>query len=493
MRQAITSAISALAALSLSSGAAATPVSQDPKVAAKLRIAERWLATQLAHEAVPGASAAIIHDQEVVWSKGFGFANAERKVPATPQTRYSICSISKLFTSMAAMRERDAGRLDLDKPIGGYLDWYTIRDVQKPDGPVTARGIMSHVAGLPREADTPYWSMTSFPDLSTVKERLSQQSNLYRAYQNLQYSNLGMTLLGEAVASTSGQNYHDYMRRHFIAPLGLTRTTSDLPRSHYGDQLAIGYTARKTGWKRKPIPFYTLNAIAPAAGFASTAEDLGKFASWQFRLLSQGGESVLKSSTLREMHRVHWMTPDRPDQTWGLGFISWQHGGKTMVGHDGYCPGYRTALMMRPQDKIAVIVMTNVNDIDPNTLGNTLYDLVAADIVKATTTKTATTPSPVAAQAGNKPDLSIYEGLYASSIYDDESYVVAYGDELLIAELYSDEPAKDPPRYRYVAGNTFRRIRKDDTLGEELRFDMGANGRAVRVWSHSNYLDRIGS
>ena len=473
------------------SGASAAPVAGDAKVAAKLRLAERWLATQLAHNAVPGASAAIVHDQQIVWSKGFGYANLENKVPATPQTRYSICSVSKLFTSMAAMRERDAGRLDIDKPIGTYLDWYRIKDVEKPDGPVTARAIMSHVAGLPREADTPYWSQTRFPDLPTVKSRLAQQSSLYRAYDHLQYSNLGMTLLGEAIASTAGQTYHDYMRGNFIAPLGLTRTTSDLPREHYGRELAIGYQARKGGWKRERFPFYTLNAIAPAAGFASTVEDLGKFASWQFRLLAQGGDTILKSSTLREMQRVHWMTPDKPDQTWGLGFISWQHGGKTMVGHDGYCPGYRASLMMRPQDKIAVIVMTNVNDADPNAFAETLYDLAAADIVKAAGGKKDAAAAPATTATAPKPNLAAYEGTYAAPEYDDDTAVVAHGDELLTMPLYSAAPVKRIDRYRHVSGHVFRRIRDDDSLAEELRFEVGPDGRARRIWQHSNYADRV--
>ncbi|MDQ3145314.1 MAG: beta-lactamase family protein [Pseudomonadota bacterium] len=471
-------------------------MSADPKVAAKLRIADKWMATQLAHEGVPGASVAIVHDQQIIWSRGFGHANVEARVPATSQTRYSICSISKLFTSMAAMRERDAGRLDIDKPIGTYIDWYKIKDVEKPDGPVTARGIMSHVAGLPREADTPYWTRAEFPDLASVKSRLAEQSNLYRAYDYQQYSNLGMTLLGEAVASTSRQGYHDYIRAHFLTPLGLTRTTSELPERLYGKELAVGYQARKAGWDRKPFPFYTVNALAPAAGFASTVEDLGKFASWQFRLLEQGGDTILKSSTLREMQRVHWMTPDKPDETWGLGFASFQHAGKTMIGHGGYCPGYRASLMMRPQDKLAYIVMVNVNDANPGKYARELYDLTAADIGKAVSAAkavptAATVPAPVTGK--QKPDLAIYEGSYSTPRYDDDVYISAYGDDLLVAPLYTASVAKDAEKFRHVSGNLFRRVRADDSLAEELRFDLDASGRAIRAWHHSNYVDRTGS
>ena len=477
--------------------AAPARIADDPKVAARLRAAEAWIETTLARENIAGASMAIVHDQQPVWSRGFGYANVERRVPATPQTRYSVCSISKLFTSMAAMRERDAGRLDIDRPISDYVRWYNIRDVQSPDGPVTARGIMSHAAGLPREADTPYWSEVRFPDIATVRARMGEQTNLYRAYDQLQYSNLGMALLGEAVAASSGQDYHDYVRANFLQPLGLTRTTSELPVRLRGGEFAIGYAARRMGWQREPIAAYRLNALAPAAGFASTAEDLGLFASWQFRLLSAGGENVLRSSTLREMQRVHWMTPDRPDETWGLGFAVYQYANKTFVGHGGYCPGYRSALMMRPQDKLAIIVMMNVDDGRTALFTRQLYDLVGADIVRAAAAAAppsgpAPTPPPPPAAAGPVPavDLTRFEGAYVASHAAADTYVAPYGNELMVIDLFVDEPSKDITRLRHVHGNTFRVVRANDSLAEEVRFDAAPDGRTTRMWWHSNYLTR---
>jgi CubicO group peptidase (beta-lactamase class C family) len=486
-----------LTAMLLPAPAVAQEIAKDAKVAARLRAAEAWIETQLAHDNVAGASMAIVHDQEVVWSRGFGYANVARKVPATPRTRYSICSISKLFTSIAAMRERDAGRLDIDRPISDYVDWYNIRDVESPDGPVTARGIMSHVAGLPREADTPYWTEAKFPDIATVRARLGEQTNLYRAYEHLQYSNLGMALLGEAVAATAKQNYHDYVRANLLAPLGLSRTTSELPVKLRGGEFAIGYGARRTGWAREAIPGYTVNALAPAAGFASTAEDLGRFASWQFRVLAGGDQNVLKSSTLREMHRVHWMTPDDPSETWGLGFSNYQYAGKTFVGHGGYCPGYRTTLMMRPQDKLAFIVLINVDDGDAGRFARQLYNLVGADIVRAAAAAKPASgpepqpqPPPSAAPPAPAVDLTRFEGTYAGVHSADDLHVAPYGNELMLLDLFAATPADEIIRLRHVEGNRFVRLRKDDSLAEEIRFDTDRSGRATRLWWHSNYLDR---
>ena len=473
-------------AASISVNPAAAPaqaVATNPDVGARLRAAEAWLGTQLGRDGVPGASAAIVHDQQLLWAKGYGHANVRGKVRATPATRYSICSISKLFTSMAAMRERDAGRLNIDAPVSQYLSWFNIRDAEKSDGPATARGIMSHVAGLPRESDTPYWREAKFPDIASVRARLAEQSNLYRPYAAQQYSNLGMTLLGEMVAVTSGQSYHDYVSAKFLRPLALTRTTSELPVERHGKDFAIGYTSRQTGWDRNAFPAYKLNAIAPAAGFASTAEDLGKLASWQFRLLEKGGENVLRASTLREMHRVHWMTPDKPDETWGLGFANFIHNGKSFVGHSGWCPGYRSVLMMRPQDKLAIVILTNADDANTGRLSRELYDLVGPEIAKAA--KATKPPEP------RKANFSAFEGVYGAARSASDMHFSQVGEELVGVSLYGETSvAKNATRWRHESGNVFRRIREDETLGEELRFETGPSGRVTRLWIHSNPLDR---
>jgi CubicO group peptidase (beta-lactamase class C family) len=224
----------------------------DPALATKLRIAEHWVRTKLAQENVPGASMAIVHDQRLVWARGFGLADLKSKTPATPQTRYGICSISKIFTSMAAMRERDAGRLDLDRPLSAYLGGYSLPPMEAGEGEITPRAIMTHSSGLPREADFRYWSDQKFPALDELKARLGQQKRLFQPFERHQYSNLGMSLLGEAVAGLSGRSYGEYIVANFLRPLGMARTTADIPIELRGKELAVPYRPRKFGWERRP-------------------------------------------------------------------------------------------------------------------------------------------------------------------------------------------------------------------------------------------------
>jgi CubicO group peptidase (beta-lactamase class C family) len=102
-----------------------------------------------------------------------------------------------------------------------------------------------------------------------------------------------------------------------------------MPAAEQGKRLATGYSSITRSGTRDKIQFFQAKGIAPAAGYASTVEDLGKFASWQFKALAGGWQEVLKLSTLREMQRIHWVDPDN-ETTWGLGFAVWRTGGKAL-------------------------------------------------------------------------------------------------------------------------------------------------------------------
>src|SRR5688500_2396727 len=135
-----------------------TNLSTDPGVRSGLDLLTASLEAQLAHGGAPGVppglSIAIVHDQTVLWARGFGFADAERKRPATPDTLYRIGSITKLFTATAIMQLRDAGKLRVDDPVTTYLPWFSIGNTLGK--PITVRHLITHTSGLPREAGFPY-------------------------------------------------------------------------------------------------------------------------------------------------------------------------------------------------------------------------------------------------------------------------------------------------------------------------------------------------
>ncbi|MEO0399125.1 MAG: serine hydrolase domain-containing protein [Pseudomonadota bacterium] len=473
-------AAAAASILQCAAPALSAEISDDPRVAARLRAANAWLETYLGHEAVPAGSFAIVHDQKIVWASGYGVADINGQVPVNADTRYSICSISKLFTSIAAMQLRDAGEIDLDAPIDNYLDWYAIKDKEGTDEPVTVRNILSHVSGLPRESDFPYWTTADFPTIEAVRARLQDQTELYQPYDQYQYSNLGMTLLGEIVAETSGQSYDAYIRREILDPLGMTSTTTDMPEALHGGSLAVGYYDRNGKGERAAVSFYTTNGIAPAAGFASSVNDLAKFASWQFRLRENGGEEILERRTLREMQRTHWTDPQGSDYYWGLGFRANNVNGDVFWGHSGYCPGYRADLTMALADKLAYIALVNVNDVGPANIARQLHGLTAQSVREA-----ADDP-----RRQRRSKLARFEGVYANENFNWDQYIGFDGETLFSIELYTDRPADSYTEYEQISDTVFRERRDDGKVSDDMRFELDDDGNVIKLWYHSNYLNR---
>jgi CubicO group peptidase (beta-lactamase class C family) len=452
---------------------------QNPRIAQALEVAKVYLDATRAYQQIPGLSVAIVKDQDVVWSGGFGVTDLDRKTPATASTIYSICSISKLFTSVAVMQLRDQGKVRLDDPVAKHLAWFGALKRNKPEaGDITVEGILTHASGLPRETDHPYWTGPDFPFQTheQIVAGLSHQEALYPAETYWQYSNLGITLAGEIVSAASGKPYADYVQEKILGPLGLTSTSPDMPAAEVGKRLATGYSSLTRAGTRNKVQFYQAKGIAPAAGYASTVEDLGRFASWQFKALSGGGQDVLKLSSLREMQRVHFTDPDG-ELTWGLGFAVWRVGGKTFVGHGGSCPGYRSQLLLRPEDKIAVAVAANAM-IDAGGIAQDVYALMAP----ALTGKAPEKPD---------PDFSAYLGTYTSQPWGGESAIVAWEDGIADMGLPNDNPVNALTKLKKTGEHTFRRVRRDGELGEEVKFEMGPDGKATAIVWNVNRRSRI--
>jgi CubicO group peptidase (beta-lactamase class C family) len=475
-------AVLVLVLFPVASGWAQT-LTDDPRVASALELLEVWVEAQRDYEDIPGLSIAVVHDQEVVWSAGFGYADVERQAPATPNTIYSICSISKLFTSIGVMQLRDQGRLRLDDPVAAHLPWFDLRQAYEDSPPITVQGLLTHSSGLPRESDFPYWTGPEFefPTREQVIERVSSQETLYPAYQYFQYSNLGLTLAGEIVAEVSGRPYADYVRQNILGPLGLESTSPEIPAEQRGGRLATGYGARGREGERSELTMLQVRGIAPAAGFASTVLDLAKFASWQFRLLEQGGEEVLRANTLREMHRVHWVDSDWSTH-WGLGFAVYRRDDKTFVGHGGSCPGYRSSFLTRPEEEFAAIAMTNAIDANPGRYTSNAYKIVAPAVARALESEgEATQPDPA---------LRMYAGTYGTA-WGGEVAVLPWKDGLAYLYLPTDDALDGLTRLKQVGEHTFRRVRSDDELGEEIVFELDEAGVVTRFKRNSNYYPKV--
>ncbi len=476
-------AVAIAGVLGLAPDLPAEPISADPRVADAVAAWEAWVEYHLATQRIPGAATAVIHDQEVLSMRGYGLANPDEQIPATPSTIFSICSISKLFTSVALMQLRDEGAVRLDNPVTEYLEWFDLQDTFADDEQITVRGILSHSSGLPRESDHPYWSDPDFvfPTREEIIDRLGDQTTLYPAARYYQYSNLGLSLAGEIVSQVSDEDFHQRIRGQILESLGMNDTFSEMPEEEWGKRLALGFSELGRDGTRRPLPLFQARGIAPAAGFASTAADLSRFAHWNFRLLDDGEQEILKSSTLREMQRVQWMDPDW-DTTRGLGFGVYRSNGRTYVGHGGSCPGYRSRFLLDTKSEIGVIVLANATGTPVDLFTERGHELIRPAVDKA---KKSPEDLPE-----RDLDLDRYVGIYDSAW--GQTAILRWEEGLAALWLGTRNPKEDLSKLERTGEHIFRRLRQDDeSLGEEWFFEVDDDGLVVRLKQHGNWETRI--
>ncbi len=461
--------------------AQSSALADKDEVASAIRLWQAWIESQMAYRGQPGLSVGIVYDQELIWSRGFGFRDLQAKLSATPQTDYRIASITKLFTASAVLQLRDAGKLQLDDPVVKYLPWFKLREGTEASPVITIRHLLTHTSGLPRESDFPYWSDANFPTREQMIDMLHNQEAAYSAETRWKYSNLAVALAGEVVSAVSGEPYEGYVEKHILAPLGMNSTSfPDAPGRD--SQLAAAYGRRMPDGSRRDRPFMNTKGITPAAGLSSNVEDLSRFVMLQFRDGRAGDKQILKGSTLKEMHRLQWIEPDWQSGQ-GLGFAIDRIGTRTIVGHGGALAGYRTNISFSAEEKLGVIVLTNSDDGDPFSYAREFYELVAPAIAKAV--------APAAKLAPVDPAWNHYIGLYRSPWSDFQVLIVNH--ELVMINPQAQNLKHSMLTLTPAGPNTFKISGENGgaNVGELLVFEIGADGKVSRIKIGSNYADAV--
>jgi len=453
-----------------------------PEVKGALAIVDAWIDGVRDYQNVPGISIGFVVDQELIYANGYGYSNIKKKIPADVDTIYSICSISKLFTSIGVMQMRDAGKLTLRDPVSKHLDWFNINEAHAGSGPTRIFGLLTHSSGLPRESDFPYWGDEKFPFPSKKQmvDKLAKQQTLYPADTFFQYSNLGLSLAGEIVQKHSGMPYEEYIQDAILNPIALSDTRTYFPKNLHGKQMAVGYSGRSRAGKRKIVAPFDTKAVTPAAGFTSTVKDLAAFASWNFRVLDGAESSVISPNTLREMHRVHWVDPDWKT-TWGLGFSVREAKGQTIVGHGGGCPGYITSFAMVPKHKVAAIALTNAADGPAGPISLSMLAVVGEALEKAANPTSQIEPL---------PDLSRYEGNYGGSVWGGENAIRQWGKDLASINLPSTN-LTDITKLKHVEGDIFVVMTKEGEERYRIEFQTNKKGEINGLLRHSNVVRKL--
>jgi CubicO group peptidase (beta-lactamase class C family) len=356
--------IPALAVCLLTSSLAA----QRPVPPALPRDLDAYVARVMKEFEVPGIALAVVKDGRVVLAKGYGVRKLGEPTPVDPQTLFGIASNTKAFTATALGLLVEDGKLQWDAPVIDYLPWFQMYDpfVTRE---LTIRDLLVHRSGLGLGAGDLLWWPTSTYDRKEIARRLRyiKPATSFRsayAYDNVLYS-----VAGEVIEAVSGQTWEDFVASRILARVGMTGSSVRHSAAAAGGNVATPH-AVIDGHVRAIAPFGSDN-VNPAGGINASAADIAK---WLIVQLDSGrladGTRLFSQRTARELWSV--VTPIRPATPppelaplratflgYALGFNVRDYRGWKIVTHTGGLPGYVSRLMLVPDHKLGIAVLTN--------------------------------------------------------------------------------------------------------------------------------------
>ena len=313
-----------------------------PDLAAKVQAAVNDVMTRT-H--VPSASVGIVRDGKIVYTQAFGMARLSPALPATPEMHYAIGSISKQFTTACVMLLVQEGKMSLDDPVAKWFPELTRANE------VTVRNLLSHTSGYqdyaPQDYTIPAWTRPTTAN-AIIHEWATKPLDFDPGTQ-YQYSNTNFNIVGLIVEKVSGQPFWRFLSTRVLQPLGMSRTI-DLDTQH--DQL------EPTGYMRNALgPLRPAQSEAPGwyfadGGMAMPASDL---LTWD---ISEMNRSLLAPASYTAME-TEMKLRNGQGIGYGLGVAVGYRNGHRVVAHGGEVGGFVASNTVFPDDKIAVVVLTN--------------------------------------------------------------------------------------------------------------------------------------
>jgi D-alanyl-D-alanine-carboxypeptidase/D-alanyl-D-alanine-endopeptidase len=314
---------------------------------------------------LPGLVAGIVDQGRLVHVTALGLADREAGRSVGRDTAFRIASMTKNMTALAILSLRDAGKVVLDAPLAEYVPQFAaVRPATADSKPVTVRDLLCHVAGF--VTDDP-WGDRVLGMTPAGLDELIATGTLFARAPGLafEYSNLGYALLGRVLTNVSGEPYQDYVRRLFLAPLGMARTTFDAIAAARGDY-AFGYRLDGEAWSRERLE--PDGEVGAMGGLVTTAPDYARWvafllSAWPARDDPESGP--MRRASVREMALYHAppFQPDGPEPrptAYGYGLMNTEDPrlGRVLH-HPGGLPGYGSHVLMLPDRGWGVFAFAN--------------------------------------------------------------------------------------------------------------------------------------
>ncbi len=305
-----------------------------------------YIKSEMAKRQIPGVALKIIRDGKAVKTATYGLANVELRVPVRPETVFEIGSITKQFTAAGILLLAQEGKLSVHDKLSGHL-----KSIPNAWTNITVRHLLTHTSGIKSYTGLDGFELRRHLTQQQFIQAIAAQPIEFQPGDSWKYCNTGYNLLGFIIENVSGQTYWDFMYQRIFRPLGMNSTTNRLPGSIIPNR-ADGYEQTNHVLINRD---YDLTDVFSAGAIASTIGDLAK---WNAAL---DGEDILNAGSKEQVWTPAKLNDGKPTK-YGFGWFIDSLDGHRNIGHSGSTSGYSATLQRFPDDKLAVIILTNTDE-----------------------------------------------------------------------------------------------------------------------------------
>ncbi|WP_098748458.1 serine hydrolase [Paenibacillus sp. EZ-K15] len=409
-----------------------------------------------------GSNFAVVGDGKVLLSKGYGYADKEKKIPVDKDTVFQIGSVTKTFTALAAMQMVDKGKIDLRGDIQKYLGGVKIPN--KTGKKLTMYDLLTYATGFESPDISSYYSPEyvnkNFPIKDFVKSHMS--AVVRPPGEAYVYDNFGFLLAGYAVENVSGMPYSKYMEKNIFNPLGMTSTNV-----RFTPEL-LGRMAAHYGPKGEKIPMDgTMPTEKPEGGIISTADDMAKYLLMHLNKGKYDGKEIVSQKSIEQMHTYQFFADKTiPLTTIGFeGYFNEKMNGQHVILKGGNVTGHSSLIVILPEKNVA-LYMSN-NDDNPY-VSIDVYEAFMNHYYPRKTEVSKPTYSAISEQQAKA-----YVGLYKNTRMEASRTMVSYSNGKLVTETASGK-------------HTLKMIHPllfEDESGTKMTFKKNAAGHIAYMYS----------
>ena len=354
---------------------------QDGDITAKLQGFDDYMARVLKDWNGPGIGVGIVVGDKLVFAKGYGYRDYEKKLPFTPGTVCPIASNTKLFTAVAAGMLVEEGKLTWDRPVRESVPSIRFYNEQL-DNTITLRDMLSHRTGITRHDTIWYKSDFSRRELFDRLKYLEPQEPIRQSFL---YNNLMFAGVGYMIELQSGKTWEQFVRDRILQPLDMQSTGYTIAEMVKQPEHGVGYTERRDSFELYHIPYYEdTDGVAPCGAIVSNIQDLSH---WLIALMNEGkyaGRQVLPADVLRQTSQPAIALPNTTAEqrgfwemlnpAYGMGRETATYRGHLITFHGGDLPGFHSQVSFLPKERVGVVVLVVGNHTAP------LYNYVTYNV-----------------------------------------------------------------------------------------------------------------